>query len=80
MCQWREMAEAGCLISYGPSFMERYRLTAAQTDRVLRGANPAELPIQQPTRFELIVNLTAARALRLDLASTLLARADEVIE
>jgi putative ABC transport system substrate-binding protein len=80
MCQWREMAEAGCLISYGPSFMEGYRLTAAQTDRVLRGANPAELPIQQPTRFELIVNLTAARALRLDLASTLLARADEVIE
>jgi putative tryptophan/tyrosine transport system substrate-binding protein len=80
MCQWREMAEAGCLVSYGPSFMEAYRLTAAQMDRVLRGASPAELPVQQPTRFELIINLTAARALRLDLAPTLLARADEVIE
>src|SRR5829696_5089052 len=71
MCQWREMAEAGCLISYGP---EGYRLAAAQMDRVLRGANPAELPIQQPTRFELIVNLTTARELGLAFSAPLLAR------
>ena len=65
MCQWREMAEAGCLISYGPSFMDSYRLTASQVDRVLRGANPAELPIEQPTRFELVVNSRTAKALAL---------------
>ena len=80
VCQWREMAEAGCSLSYGPSFMEGYRLTAAQMDRILRGANPAELPIQQPTRFELVVNLKAAEAAGLTIPPTLLARADEVIE
>jgi putative ABC transport system substrate-binding protein len=80
MCQWREMAEAGCMVSYGTSFAEAYRLTAAQMDRVLRGANPAELPIQQPTRFELVVNLTTARELGLAFSAPLLARADELIE
>ena len=80
MCQWREMAEAGCMVSYGASFAEAYRLTAAQMDRVLRGANPAELPIQQPTRFELVVNLTTARELGLVFSASLLARADELIE
>ena len=80
MCQWREMAEAGCMVSYGASFAEAYRLTAAQMDRVLRGANPAELPIQQPTRFELVVNLTTARELGLVFPASLLARADELIE
>jgi len=80
ICQWREMAEAGCVLSYGPSFLDSYRLAAKQMDRVLRGAKPAELPIEQPTQFELVVNLQAAKALGLAIPPTLLARADEVIE
>ena len=80
MCQWREMAEAGCLISYGPSFMDSYRLTASQMDRVLRGANPAELPIEQPTRFELVLNSRTAKALALGIPPSFVMRADEVIE
>jgi putative ABC transport system substrate-binding protein len=80
MCQWREMAEAGCLMSYGPSFLESYRLTAKQMDRVLRGAKPAELPVEQPTHFELVVNLRTATAIGLAIAPSFLARADEVIE
>jgi putative tryptophan/tyrosine transport system substrate-binding protein len=80
ICQWREMAEAGCLMSYGPSFFDSYRLAAKQMDRVLRGAKPSELPIEQPTRFELIVNLQTARAVSVEVPPALLARADEVIE
>jgi putative ABC transport system substrate-binding protein len=80
ICQWREMAEAGCVLSYGPSFLDSYRLAAKQIDKVLRGAKPTELPIEQPTQFELVVNLQAARALGLDIPPSVLARADEVIE
>ena len=80
MCQWREMAEAGCLLSYGPSFVESYRLMTKQIDRVLRGAKPAELPVEQPSRFEFVVNLGTARAIGLTISPAFLARADEVIE
>ena len=80
VCQWREMAEAGCLTSYGPSLRESYRLTAKQMGRVLRGAKPAELPVEQPTHFELVVNLRTARAIGFAIAPSFVARADEVIE
>jgi putative tryptophan/tyrosine transport system substrate-binding protein len=80
MCQWREMAEAGCVLSYGSPLDEAWRLTAKQIDRVLRGARPAELPIEQPTAFELVVNKAAAAAVGLAVPPSLLARADEVIE
>jgi putative tryptophan/tyrosine transport system substrate-binding protein len=80
ICQWREMAEAGCLFSYGPRLLETYGQLIAQLDRVLKGADPAELPFVYPTRFELAVNLKTARALGLDIPPSILARADEVIE
>jgi ABC-type uncharacterized transport system substrate-binding protein len=80
MCQWREMAEAGCLVSYGPTQRELAAMRAAFSDKVLRGAAPAGLPIQQPTRFELVINLKTAKALGLTVPQSLLARADEVIE
>jgi putative ABC transport system substrate-binding protein len=63
MCQWREMVEAGCVLSYDPPLDEAYRMTAQQVDRVLRGARPADLPIEQPTAFELVVNKAAAAAI-----------------
>lgn len=75
----RAFVEAGGLMSYGPG-LGRFRQAAVQIDRILRGAAPGELAIEQPTRFELIVNLKAARALGLDLPKALLLRADEVIE
>jgi ABC-type uncharacterized transport system substrate-binding protein len=80
ICQWREMVEAGCVLSYGPPLDEAYRLTAKQVDRVLRGARPADLPIEQPTAFELVINKSAAAAVGFLLTPSLLARADEVIE
>jgi putative ABC transport system substrate-binding protein len=80
ICQWREMAEAGCVLSYGPPLRESYELTAKQMDRVLRGARPADLPVEQPTLFELIVNKKAASAIGLMLDPALVYRADEVIE
>jgi len=77
---YREFVEVGGLMSYGPNQPDLFRRAADYVDKILRGAKPVDLPVEQPTKFDLIVNLTAAKALGLDLPPTLLARADEVIE
>jgi len=76
----RETAEVGGLLSYGPARTENYRRAAGFVNQVLRGAHPADLPIQQPTKFELVINLKTAKALGLTIPRSLLVRADQVIE
>jgi putative tryptophan/tyrosine transport system substrate-binding protein len=76
----REFVEAGGLMSYGPNFLTLYRRAADFVDKILRGAKPADIPVEQPTRFDLIINLKTAKALGLTVPPTMLDLADEVIE
>ena len=77
---YREVPEAGGLMSYGPNLLQLYRRVGTCVAKILAGANPAELPIEQPTKFELVVNLKTAKALGLTIPPAVLALADEIIE
>lgn len=80
ICEWPDMAEKGCLMSYGPKLTDLFGRTAVFVARILRGAPPGELPVEDPTTFQLSVNLKTAKELGLDIPPSLLARADVVIE
>jgi putative ABC transport system substrate-binding protein len=76
----RVFAEGGGLISYGPDLVDHYRRAASYVDRILKGEKPANLPVQAPTKYELVINMKTAKSLGLELSPSVLARADEVIE
>jgi len=76
----REYVEMGGLMSYGPNFPDLFRRTADFVDKILRGAKPGDIPVEQPTKFDLVINLTTAKALGLTIPESFLLRADEVIE
>jgi putative ABC transport system substrate-binding protein len=80
LCEWREMAEAGCLMSYGPYISDLYRRAATYVDRITGGAKPADLPVEQPTKFELVINLKTAKVLGLTVPQSLLLQADQTIQ
>jgi putative ABC transport system substrate-binding protein len=80
ICEWREMTASGCLASYGTTLREGFAMQAALIDKMLKGARPGDTPAQQPTRFELVLNLKVAREIGVETPPSILARADEVIE
>jgi putative ABC transport system substrate-binding protein len=76
----RDFVQAGAFMSYGPNFADQFRRSAELVDKILRGTKPADIPVEQPTKFDLVINLVTAQALGLTVPASLLARADEVIE
>jgi putative ABC transport system substrate-binding protein len=80
MYEWREFAQAGGLASYGTNLLDNYHMAGVYVGRILKGEKPANLPVARATKFEFVINLKTAKALRLDVSPTLSARADDVIE